>query len=118
MKDLPMGMPESSDETTVLTFRDDQAGYILFTPLDSLAVAMKKHPVQAVIKYEEGHMKVGMEEGYTVHMLSNEFWAVTQNQWDIYPVLGTKRLSDRSVVRQTTENFKQYYPKKRWLFHR
>jgi hypothetical protein len=101
-------MPESFEEVTVETRRDGKAGYIMFTPKDSLAEAMKKMPIQAIIEYHYGHMKVGMGEAYTIRMLSNEFWALTQNQWEIYPRMGYRRLIDGSVVHNVTENFKEF----------
>jgi hypothetical protein len=59
---FPMGMPESVNEMAVQTMRDGIYGYILFTPEDSLAEAMKKMDVQVMIEYDDGFMKVGMGE--------------------------------------------------------
>jgi hypothetical protein len=57
---FPIGMPESVDAVAVQTRRDGGYGYILFTPKDSLAEAMKKMDLQVIIEYDEGFMKIGM----------------------------------------------------------
>jgi hypothetical protein len=71
-------MPESVEDVSVQTRKDGKFGYILFTPEDSTAEALKKMDLQVMIEYEEGFMKVGMGEAYTIRMLSNEFWELTQ----------------------------------------
>jgi hypothetical protein len=52
---LPEGMPETVEDVTVQVMKDRKAGYILFTPNDSLAVPLKKMNIQAIIKYEGGY---------------------------------------------------------------
>jgi hypothetical protein len=99
---LPAGMPDLIDDVTVETMKDGKAGYIMFTPRDSLATAMKKEPIQAVIEYEYGHMKVGMGEVYTIRMLANEFVALTHDTLEIYPKADYRRLIDGSVVHDVT----------------
>jgi hypothetical protein len=105
---LPQGMPEMIDEVTVKTKRDGKAGYIWFTRIDSLAVPMKKMGVQVYIEYEYGYMKVWMGETYTIHMLAQEFWELTQRQWEIYPINGYRRTLDGSVVHKVTTDAKEY----------
>jgi hypothetical protein len=73
-KTLPVGMPAVVTEVVVQTRRDGSYGYILFTPEDTLASSMKEMALQVLIEYEDGFMKVGMDEAYTVRMLANEFW--------------------------------------------
>jgi hypothetical protein len=90
----PEGMPEMVNEVTVQVSKDGKAGCMMFTPNDSLAIPMKKMHIQAIIEYEDGYMKVGMEEAYTITMLTNEFPALTQNQWGIYPIMGHRRTLD------------------------
>lgn len=75
-------MPDSVDEVTVQTKKDGKAGYIRFIPEDIFAKSMKEMDVQAIIEYEEGYMKVGMEEAYTIRMLAREFWELTQQLWE------------------------------------
>jgi hypothetical protein len=96
------------EEVTVETKKDGKAGYILFTPKDSLAIPLKKNPVQAIIEYEYGYMKVGMGEAYTIRMLSNEFYALTQNTWELYPKAGYRRLTDWSIVRNVTTDLHEF----------
>jgi hypothetical protein len=105
MRDLPAGMPVSVEEMTVEAFRDGKAGYILFTPMDSLAAPLRKEPVRAMIEYEYGYMKVGMGAAYTIRWLTDEFWARTQNQWKIYPTIGYRRLINGSAcIQRRTSN--------------
>jgi hypothetical protein len=63
---------------------------------------MKKMDVQAVIEYEEGYMKIGMQEAYTIRMLTYEFWEITQRQWEFYPLDSYRRWIDGSIVHGTT----------------
>jgi hypothetical protein len=65
---LPERMPESVDQVDVRTAKDGGYGYILFAPLDNLAEGLKKMDVQVVFEYDEGFMKVGMGEAYTLKM--------------------------------------------------
>jgi hypothetical protein len=101
-------MPEPIDEVTVETSKDGNAGYILFTVRDNLATAMRNQPIQAIIEYEYGYMRVGMGEAYTIRMITNEFWALTRNTWEIYPKVGYRRLIDGSVAHNVTEDFNEY----------
>jgi hypothetical protein len=55
---------------------------------------MKKMDVQAIIEYEEGFMKVGMGEPYTIRMLVDEFWKLTQQTWEFGPTLPVRRNID------------------------
>jgi hypothetical protein len=105
---LLVGMPESVDEVTVQTRKDRKAGYILFTPEYSLAIPMKKMDVQAVIEYEEGYMKVGMGEAYTMGMLANEFWELTQRHWEFAPIGSFRREIDGSIVHKVTWVIKEF----------
>jgi hypothetical protein len=74
----PERMPESADEVTVQTARDGDYVYVIFAPLYSLAEGMKKMDVQATFEYDDGFMKAGMGESYTLKMLMDEFWYLTR----------------------------------------
>jgi hypothetical protein len=69
---------------------------------------MKKMEVQVMIEYEGGYMRVGMENAYTIKMLGDEFRALTQRDWNIYPLNGYRRLTDGTVVHQSTRNLDLY----------
>jgi hypothetical protein len=99
---LPVGMPESVDDVIVQTRKDGNFGYIWFTPEHSLAEPMKKMDLQVEIEYDEGFMIVGMSEAYTVRMLIEEFWAVTQQTWEFGPVGVSRREIDGTVVHGVT----------------
>jgi hypothetical protein len=101
-------MPETIEEVTVVTKKDGKAGYILFTPNTSFAKAMQEMDVQAVIEHDNGYMKVGMGEAYTIRMLAQEFWELTQRQWEFYPINGYRRWTDGPVVHRITWDLKEY----------
>jgi hypothetical protein len=106
---LPEGMPDMVDDVTVETRMDSKAGYILFAPRDRLAAAMKNQPNQVMIEYEYGHMRVEMGEAYTVRMLANEFYALTQNTWEMYPKAGYRRLIDGTTVHNVTTDLREFH---------
>jgi hypothetical protein len=102
-------MPESIEEVTVETKKDGKAGYIIFTPRDSLATAMRTQPNQVIIEYEYGYMKVGMGEAYTIRMLTNEFFALMHNTWEMYPKVGYRRLTDGLIVHNVTTDLHEFH---------
>jgi hypothetical protein len=53
-------------------------------------------------------MKVGMGESYRIRMLAEEFWALTQRQWEIYPKIGYRRLIDGTAIHDVTEDYKEF----------
>jgi hypothetical protein len=95
---LPIGMPMSVAEVEVHTTKDGSYGYILFTPTYSFANSMKEMPRQVLMEYEEGFMKTGVEEAYTVRMIANDFWALTQQAWEFGPIGPIRRNLDGVVV--------------------
>jgi hypothetical protein len=99
---LPAGMPASMNGMAVQTRKDGRYGYILFTPEDSLAEAMKKMDVQVLIEYEDGYMKVGMRNAYTIRMLWEEFRSLTHETWEFGPTLPIRRGIDGTVVHGIT----------------
>jgi hypothetical protein len=62
-------MPESMEGMDVQTWKDGSYGNILFAPADSLAEALKKMEVPVRIECDDGFMKVGMGNAYTIRML-------------------------------------------------
>jgi hypothetical protein len=83
----PVEMTLMVEGATVRTWKDGKGGYILFTPEDSIMTPMKKMEMQIMIEYEQGYMRVGMENVYTIEMLAWEFQQLTQRQWGFYPVV-------------------------------
>jgi hypothetical protein len=88
--------------------KDGKAGYILFTPQESLAIAVKKEAVQVMIEYDLGYMRVGMGEVYTVRMFTNEFCGLTNNSWELYPKVGHRRLIDGTIVHEVTQDYEEW----------
>jgi hypothetical protein len=91
-------MPVSINEVSVWTRRDGGFGYILFTPESSTAESMKKMEHQVVMEYEEGFFRIGMPNAYTPGMLADEFWALTQDTWEMGPGLPIRRETDGTIV--------------------
>jgi hypothetical protein len=101
-KMLPIGMPESMEGMSVQTWKDGEYENILFTPEDSLAEALKKMEVPVRIEYEDGFMKVGMGNAYTIRMLYEEFKSLTHETWEFGPALPIRREIDGTVVHGIT----------------
>jgi hypothetical protein len=59
---------------------------------------MKKMEHQVVMEYEDGYFKIGMANAYTPGMLADEFWAITQNTWEMGPGLPIRRETDGTIV--------------------
>jgi hypothetical protein len=103
----PADMPPRIEDTTMQTWKDGKGGYILFTPGDSLMTSTKKWEVQVMIEYEDkqGFMRVGMQNPYTITMLTWEFHQLTQGQWNFFPLNGYRRLTDGTVVHRVTKDY-------------
>jgi hypothetical protein len=101
-------MPDSVEEVTVQTRKDGKAGYVLFTPEYSFANSMKEMDLQVVIEYDEGFMQVGMSEAYTLRMLANEFWELTQQCWEFYPSNSLHREINGAIVHGITWNRNEF----------
>jgi hypothetical protein len=84
----PTDMPLCIDEVTVQTWKDGKGSYILFTPEDCIMAPMKDMSVQSLIEYDQGFMRVGMGDAYTISMIAEEFGRLTQGPWGFYPVHG------------------------------
>jgi hypothetical protein len=99
---LPSGMPETFTDLSVRAYRDGKSGYVLYEPLESLAGNLTDMPVRVQIEYHYDFAKLGMGEGYTQRMIAQEFWALTHNDWNLYPGIGFARLIDRTIRHNTT----------------
>jgi hypothetical protein len=106
---LPQGMPETFTGITVKTYRTGKAGYILFELLDNCASSMEDQPIRVQISYEYGHARVGIGDVYSMMMLATEFWALTQNDWRLYPLESTKRLTDGTIKHETTSDESKFH---------
>jgi hypothetical protein len=102
---LPERMPDSVNDVDVRVKKDGSFGYIIFAPLDSLADSLKEMPVQVLFEYDDGFMKVGMGEAYTLNMLLDEFHYLTRESWMIFPTPPILRKDDGAVVHGWTDNW-------------
>jgi hypothetical protein len=59
---------------------------------------MKKMEHQVVMEYDEGFFKIGMPNAYTPGMLADEFWALTQNIWEMGPGLPIRGETDGTII--------------------
>jgi hypothetical protein len=67
--------------------------------------------LRVIIEYDDGYMKVGMGEAYTIRMLSNEFWELTRRTWEFGPALPIRREIDGTVVHGITWDWREPTPK-------
>jgi hypothetical protein len=105
---IPNGIPESLESVTVRIFRDGKAGYILFESEDSLAEDMKAIPVGVRIDYDFGYARFGMGDRFTLRMLAQEFWSLTQNGWELYQRVSAEREIDGTIIYHTTKDPSQF----------
>jgi hypothetical protein len=85
-------MPDSFEGLSARAYRDGHAGCILFELLESTANSITDQPLQVQIEYHQG---------YALRMSATEFWALTQNDMDLYPRFARKRLTNGTVVHET-----------------
>jgi hypothetical protein len=78
-------MPEPVEETTVQVQRKSDSAFILFTPDGSCAKEMESAPNVCKIVYGNGYVMFGMPDRYTMAMLYEEFYALTEN-WHLMPI--------------------------------
>jgi hypothetical protein len=53
-------MPEIFENLSVVTYRTGNAGYILFTLIDSFADSLRDQPVKVEVSYQWGYTRLGM----------------------------------------------------------
>jgi hypothetical protein len=98
---LPWGMPTKFEGLSARAFRDGHAGYVLYERLDDMASSITDQPLQVRIGYEAGYTFLGMGEGYTLRTSAMEFWALTRNDWDLYPRFARERLLNGTICHDT-----------------
>jgi hypothetical protein len=101
-------MQEGPENMTVKIYRDGKAGYVLFESEDSLAEDMKAMPVSVRINYGFGYARFGMGDRFTLLMLAQEFWILTQNSWEPYPRESAEREIDGRIIYNTTKDPVQF----------
>jgi hypothetical protein len=106
---IPQGMPGSFTNVSVKTSRSGDAGYILFEPNDSLAGKITDMPVRVRIAYNSNYAKIGMGDRYTLQMLAAEFWTLTHNVWNLFPLPSSERDPDGTIVHDTTDDGQKFY---------
>jgi hypothetical protein len=95
-------MPESFGNLSVVTYRTREAGYILFTLLDSFADSLKNQPVKVGVTYQWGYTRIGMGDRYTLKMVAMELWALTRNDWQIFPTAASETKADGTICHDST----------------
>jgi hypothetical protein len=109
---LPIGMPETFKGLSVTTYRTGEAGYILFTLLNSFADSLRDQPVKVEVNYHWSYTRIGMGDRYTLRMLATELWTLTRNDWQVYPRSARETRADGTVVHDssdTSESFRQTF---------
>jgi hypothetical protein len=106
---LPIGMPGTFDGLSVITYRNGKAGHILFTLLDTFANSLKDQPVKVEVEYRWGYTRLGMGDRYTLRMLATELWALTRNDWQVYPGPARETRADGTVCHDTFDNADKFH---------
>jgi hypothetical protein len=106
---LPIGMPESFEGLSVTTSKDGKAGHIRFALLDNTAAHLSDMPCRGQIEYEYGYTYLGIGDAYSLRMLAQEFWALTRNDWSLYPTTSHSRHVDGTICHGTTKNSKSFH---------
>jgi hypothetical protein len=101
-----VGMPEVVTEVTVSTWKDGKAGYILFPPTDMIATAMSESETKILVEYDCGYMQEGIGNAYTIQMIYDDFMALTQNTWALYPATAYRILLDGTIVHKCTTDYR------------
>jgi hypothetical protein len=83
---IPDALPGSFVDVSVTTSRSGNASYILFEPDDNFAGRPSEMPIKVRISYNNGYTIIGMGDRYTLQMLATEFWTLTHNAWDMFPL--------------------------------
>jgi hypothetical protein len=104
---LPVGTPETIEEVTVSTRKDGKAGYILFTPKDMITNSIEESETKVLLEYDHRYMFEGIGNASAIRMLFDDFIALTQNQWELYPALGYRRPIDGTIVHKCTTDFRE-----------
>jgi hypothetical protein len=103
---LPLGMPEDISEVSVSTRKDGKAGYILFMPEDLTVPSMTEMETQILIEYDNGYMREGIGNTYTIQMVYDEFMVLTHNMWELYPALAYRGLLLGTIVHNCMTDYR------------
>jgi hypothetical protein len=103
---LPFGMPESVAGLSVSTWKDGKAGYIMFSHPDTIMTAMAEMKTQVLVEYENGYMREGISNTYTIQILYDDFMALTENTWELYPATAYRRTVDGTIVHNCVRDFR------------
>jgi hypothetical protein len=106
---LPIDMPETFTDLSVRAYRDGKAGYILYEPLDGLAGNLTSMPVRVQIEYHYDYAKLWMGAGYTQRMLAQALWALTHNDWNLYPGISFAGCIDGTIRHNTTNDAPSFH---------
>jgi hypothetical protein len=102
-------MPSTFEGLSVRTYRNGKADYILFELLDNFPYSLSDQPVRAEIEYLYGCTRIGMSDRYTLRMLVTELWALTRNDWKIYPKFASETRIDGPIIHGTTDSAKSFH---------
>jgi hypothetical protein len=86
---------------------EDEEGRVYAEVLRQLWLERKESETKIVIEYDHGYMLEGTGNAYTIRMISNDFMALTQNQWELYPAMGYRRLIDGTIVHKCTKDVRE-----------
>jgi hypothetical protein len=106
---LLIGMPETFENLSVVTYRTGNAGYILFTLTSSFADSLRDQPVKVEVSHQWGYTRLGMGDRYTLRMLASELWTLTRNDWQAYPRAANQTRADNTVCHTSTSTAESFH---------
>jgi hypothetical protein len=81
------------------------SSYVKFELESSLAENMESQPNSVKLEYGSGYPLIWMSDRHTTLMLRQEFCALVENDWSVYPSISHRRLTDATVVHRTVTDF-------------
>jgi hypothetical protein len=103
---LPPGMTEEFQGWSVSTWKDGKAGYILFSDPEAIMTMMSDSETQVLVEYENGYMREGIGNTYTIQVLYEDSEFISTGSWDIYPALAYRRTNDGIIIHNCCNDFR------------
>jgi hypothetical protein len=65
--------------------------------------------MKAEVFYRWGYTRIGMPDRYTLRMLATELWALTENDWGIFPKPPILTRADGTIQHETFETAAEFH---------
>jgi hypothetical protein len=67
---------------------------------------MADSETQILVEDDNGYMREGIGNAHTILMIYDDFMALTQNTWELYPAVAYRRLSDGTIVHNCAREYR------------